>query len=129
MPPAKGYSQVVVVPPGAALVYVSGQIGMRPDGTLEPGGFAAQVTRAFTNLAAALEAAGSNLAHIVKLTHYLTDVDAQLAEVRSIRDRFLDPTAPPASTAVEVSRLVIEGVLYEVDAVAFVLPGAPGGAG
>jgi enamine deaminase RidA (YjgF/YER057c/UK114 family) len=43
--------------------------------------------------------------------------------VREVRDQFLDTANPPASTAVEVSRLLREGILIEVDAIA-VLPSA-----
>jgi enamine deaminase RidA (YjgF/YER057c/UK114 family) len=57
---------------------------------------------------------------VAKLTIYLVDAD-QLPAVREVRDRYVDTRRPPASTAVEVRRLVSEELLLEVEAVA-VLP-------
>jgi len=55
----------------------------------------------------------------VKLGYYLTDI-SRIGAVRGIRDEYVDTENPPASTAVEVSRLFREGLLIEVEAVAVV---------
>lgn len=117
-PPA-GYSHVAVVTHGR-LVFISGQVPVDRSGHLVgPNDLAAQAQQVFTNLKAALEAAGTDFAHVVKLTFYLTDA-SQIAAVRAVRDRFVDAAHPPASTAVEIRRLVREEFLLEVDAVGVV---------
>ncbi len=115
-PPA-GYSHVAVVS-GGRLVFVSGQVSVDASGKLVgPNDLAAQTRQIFANLKAALAAAGTDFAHVAKLTFYLTDA-SKIAAVRAVRDEFVDVRHPPASTAVEVRRLVREEFLLEVDAVA-----------
>lgn len=117
-PPA-GYSHVAEVT-GGRLVFLSGQVAVDRSGTVVgPGDIAAQTRQVFLNLKAALEAAGTDFAHVAKLTFYLLDA-SKIAVVRGVRDEFVDTHHPPASTAVEVRRLVREEFLVEVDAVAVV---------
>jgi enamine deaminase RidA (YjgF/YER057c/UK114 family) len=61
----------------------------------------------------------SGFEHVVKLNYYLVDA-TQLPVVREVRDEFINTHQPPASTAVEVRRLVREDLLIEVDAVAMI---------
>ncbi len=117
MPPAAGSSHVVEIT-GGKLLFLSGQVPVDASGTLVgPGDLAAQTRQVFTNLKAGLEAAGTDFAQVVKLSFFLTDI-SRIAAVRGIRDQFVDTRHPPASTAVEVRRLVREEFLIEVDAVA-----------
>lgn len=117
-PPA-GYSHVAEVT-GGRLLFISGQVSVDRSGDLVAAGdLAGQARQVFANLKAALEAAGTDFAHVAKLTFYLTDA-SKIAAVRAVRDEFVDPRHPPASTAVEVRRLVREEFLLEVDAVAVV---------
>lgn len=117
MPAAAGYSHVVTVP-GGTLVFLSGQVPLDASGTLVgPGDLAAQTRQVFSNLKAGLEAAGTDFARVVKLSFFLTDI-SRIAVVRGVRDEFVNTEHPPASTAVEVKRLVREEFLIEVDAVA-----------
>jgi enamine deaminase RidA (YjgF/YER057c/UK114 family) len=60
-PPFGAYSHAIEVPPGARWLYVSGQVGVQPDGTLGADA-AAQIEWAFRNLVAVLEAAGMGAA-------------------------------------------------------------------
>jgi enamine deaminase RidA (YjgF/YER057c/UK114 family) len=118
-----GYSHVAEVTAGRP-VYISGQVALDPTGALVgPGDVGAQAGQVFENLAAALRAVGAGFGQVVKLTIYLLDAD-QLPAVREVRDRYVDTSRPPASTAVEVRRLARQDLLLEVEAVA-VLP-APG---
>jgi enamine deaminase RidA (YjgF/YER057c/UK114 family) len=55
---------------------------------------------------------------VVKLNNYLTDIRAQLPLYRDVRDSYVSTANPPASTTVEISKLAIDGALYEVEAVA-----------
>ena len=106
------YSQAIAC---GGTVYLSGQIALDPaSGQLVEGGFAAQVNRAFENLAAVATAGGGSLAHCVKLTLYLTDL-ALFAQVNEIMQRhFAQPY--PARSTVGVSALP-RGAQFEVDAV------------
>jgi enamine deaminase RidA (YjgF/YER057c/UK114 family) len=114
-----GYTHVVEVTAGRP-VYIAGQVAIDPAGTLVGrGDVRAQAGQVFENLRAALEAVGAGFGEVVKLTIYLVDA-AHLPAVREVRDRYVDTARPPASTAVQVSRLVMDDLLLEVEAVAVV---------
>jgi enamine deaminase RidA (YjgF/YER057c/UK114 family) len=99
-------------------VVVAGQVALDPAGNIVGiGDFAAQATQVFENVSAALTAAGSSLAQLVKLTTFFTDM-THVPAFRSVRDRFLDPAHLPASTLVEVSQLFRPEFLIEVEAIA-----------
>lgn len=119
LPPPAGYSHVAKVS-GGEIVFVSGQVALDRGGNLVGANdMAAQARQVFTNLRAALEGAGTDFAHVVKLTFYVVDA-SKMAAVRQVRDEFVDTRHPPASTAVEIRRLVRAEFLIEVDAVATV---------
>ncbi len=120
LPPARGYSQLVEVPGGSRMVFVSGQVALDSAGRLVgPGDVRAQTRQTFENLRRALAAAGATFADVVKLTYYVLDA-GQVGVVRAERDRFVNVAAPPASTLVEVRRLFRDDLLIEVEAVAVV---------
>lgn len=97
------------------LLFVSGQVGSREDGSPEPD-FERQVQLAFDNLAAVLEAAGCTLADVVDVTTYHTDPDAQFETVRAVRERVIGEPPYPTWTAVGASLLY--GFDFEIKAVA-----------
>ena len=120
LPPSRGYTQVVEVPAGHRMVFLSGQVPLDSTGALRGGtDFRAQANQVFENLRAGLAAAGADFGDVVKLTFYILDV-RNLPALREVRDRFVDPAAPPASTLVQVSRLFRDDVLLEVEAIAAV---------
>lgn len=109
------YSHGVAAPADTGAIYVSGQVGVGPDGELGES-FAAQCERAIDNVAAVLAEAGAGLADIVKMTFFITnrrDMD-ELVRVRKAR---LDGVSP-AITTVVVSGLVEPEWLVEVEALA-----------
>jgi enamine deaminase RidA (YjgF/YER057c/UK114 family) len=117
-----GYSHVAETS-GGKLVYIAGQVALKPSGGLAgPGDFPAQVEQVFANLKTAVEAAGGSLCHIIKLNYYCVDsVDsAQFSALREIRDRYVNTQNPPASTLVVVLRLARPEWLVEIEAVAAV---------
>jgi enamine deaminase RidA (YjgF/YER057c/UK114 family) len=120
LPAPHGYSQVATVPAGTQ-VWVSGQVGSEPDGSV-PEGMEAQARLAMRNVGRALAAAGATWADVFKITVFVTDISA-LATVRAVREEFAGAGAEPASTLVEVSALVRPELLIEVEAVALA-PGA-----
>jgi len=114
-----GYTHVVEVTAGRP-VYIAGQVALDPSGAIVgPGDIRTQARQVFDNLRAALEAVGAGFDQVVKLTFYLVDA-TQLPVVREIRDQYVNTQQPPASTAVEVRRLVHDDVLIEVEAIAVV---------
>jgi enamine deaminase RidA (YjgF/YER057c/UK114 family) len=112
-----GYTHVVEVTAGRP-VYIAGQVALDPSGVIVgPGDIRAR--QVFENLRAALQAVGAGFEQVVKLTYYLVDA-TQLPVVREVRDQYINTRQPPASTAVEVRRLVQEDLLIEVEAVAVI---------
>jgi reactive intermediate/imine deaminase len=116
MPPVNGYSHAVAFQ--GRLVAVSGQVPLDADGRLVGRGDPeAQARQVFTNLEAALAAAGATMDHVIKLTVFLTDM-ADLAAFRTVRDEFIRADTPPASSLVQVSGLVNPEFRIEVEALA-----------
>jgi 2-iminobutanoate/2-iminopropanoate deaminase len=110
------YSQAVRV---GSDVFASGQVGLDPaTGSLVSGGIREQTARALENLAAVLEEAGLDLAHIVKTTVFLKSM-ADFAAMNEVYARYLAPegVVPPARSTVEVARLP-KDALVEIDAIA-----------
>ena len=95
-------------------VYLSGQIGLDPAAMQLVEGIEAQIHRVFRNLAAVADAAGSDLAHAVRMTVYLTDL-AHFARVNEIMAQYVREPYP-ARAAVGVAGLP-RGALVEIDAV------------
>lgn len=113
--PVGAYSHTAVVLAGTELVYVSGQVGMRPDGSV-PADFAGQAEVVYQNLRACLAAHGLGMDSVVKLTTFI--VSGQDVQVmREIRQRHFGGHNP-ASTAVFVPQLVSPTYLLEVEAIA-----------
>src|SRR5690348_15942821 len=116
--PARGFSHATVA---GDTVWIGGQVGSDSAGTIvEPGDLVAQYGRAIRNLAIALRAAGCEPEDTVKLTYYVTDIQAYRDNRRAIGAvyRELFRSDYPASTLVEVRSLVDPNALIEIDAVA-----------
>jgi enamine deaminase RidA (YjgF/YER057c/UK114 family) len=86
------------------LLFVSGQVGSRDDGSPEPT-FEAQVRRAFANLKAILQAAGCTFDDVVDVTTFHTDPAAQLETVQAVRTAEIGEPPYPNWTAVGVTWL------------------------
>jgi 2-iminobutanoate/2-iminopropanoate deaminase len=100
------------------LLFVSGQTGIDEAGELVGiGDFDAQADRAFRNLAAVLEAGGSSLAHVVKVTIFLTDMATNFPKIVELRGKWFTPPYP-ADTIVEVRSLYRPEVEIEIEAIA-----------
>ena len=98
------------------LVFVAGQLGLRPgEGEMVGSGIAEQTEQVLTNLAAILQEAGSVLDKLVKTTVFLTNLD-DFAGMNEVYARHVGER-PPARSTVEVSRLP-SGALVEIEAIA-----------
>jgi 2-iminobutanoate/2-iminopropanoate deaminase len=100
-----------------SFVFCSGQIALRPDGSLVQGDVAAETRQVLTNLSKVLEAAGSSLPSVVKTTVFLRDM-ADFTAMNDVYEEFF-ADAPPARATVAVAGLP-RGVRVEIEAVAVV---------
>lgn len=99
------------------LVFVSGCVPVDGAGTLVGGDdVVAQARQVFHNIGEILAAAGATFSDVVKVTVFLTQIEDR-ADVDVVR-REVFGSARPASTLVEISRLLVPGARIEVEAVA-----------
>lgn len=105
-----------IVAEGKRVVFVSGMAGI--DGTWKPVSLdvTAQAEQTLENIKAILSSAGGSLDDVVKVTIFLTSVD-DYAKVNAVRARYFRPPYP-ASSCVEVSKLVVDGLRVEIEAIA-----------
>ena len=111
-----GYSHVVEITGPGRIVYIAGQLGLKPDGKIA-GDFRAQAVQAFENLKNALASVGATFNDVVKLNNYLVDIKSNLGAYREVRDLYVNVKAPPASTTIGIPALAREDALYEVEAI------------
>lgn len=99
-------------------IFVSGCVAVDPKGEIAGGSVAEQTRVIIQNIARVLEAAGADLASVVRTTVYMVDI-ARFGEMNvAYRAAFKDPL--PARSTVEISRLARPSFLLEIDAVAYV---------
>ena len=113
--PTGFYSHAAEVAPNARWLYLSGQAGVRLDGST-PQDFPAQAEQTFANIRAILADAGMGVEDLVKLVVYIMRAE-DLPELRRARNAFLGD-ARPAQTVVRIAGLAVAGWLIEVEAVA-----------
>jgi enamine deaminase RidA (YjgF/YER057c/UK114 family) len=119
--PARGYSNGICVDDATRFVFVAGQIAWDANQNLVGAGdFPAQFEQALRNVVRVVEEAGGVAAHVVRLTIYVTDKRAYLADLAGVgaayRGIFGDHY--PAMALVQVADLLEEGALVEVEATA-----------
>ncbi|SMB95529.1 RidA family protein [Deinococcus hopiensis] len=106
------YSQATTF---GGLVITSGQIPLRPDGTLVEEGIEAQTRQVLENLVAVLQAAGSDLSRVVKSTVFLADMN-EFAAMNAVYAEYFQAPYPARST-VQVARLPRD-VRVEIEVIA-----------
>lgn len=109
------YSHTAVVPAGTELIFISGQLGVRPDGST-PVTIGEQADQVFANIIALLRSHGLQATDIIKLTTFMVMGQAGDA-VRAARLKHLG-SHRPCSTAVFVSELVDPSWFVEIEAIA-----------
>jgi enamine deaminase RidA (YjgF/YER057c/UK114 family) len=116
------YTHAVTAEGAGKLVYVSGQVSWDASGNVVgKGDMRAQSEQVFSNVGAALKAAGAGWDDVVKMNGYMVGMHAErVSTYREVRQRFLKEGALPASTLVGVERLVDPDLLLEVEVVAAV---------
>jgi 2-iminobutanoate/2-iminopropanoate deaminase len=106
------YSQAITA---NGFVFVSGQLGLKPDHAEIEGGIVEQTEQIFANLRAILEEAGTSLERLVKTTVFLAD----LGDFSAMNEVYAGSvgSSPPARSTVEVAALP-SGAVVEIEAVA-----------
>ncbi|OCH87718.1 YjgF-like protein [Obba rivulosa] len=113
VPPLPVYSHATI---SGKTVYVSGSIGCNKDMSLVEGGVQAQTRAALTNMHKILEAAGSGLDHVLKVTVFLPNIARDFALMNEVYKEFF-PTSPPARTCIGVAALPL-GAEVEIECIA-----------
>jgi len=114
--PIVGYSRAVRV---GSLVQVAGTAAVGPDGrTVAPGDGGAQARHILGIIEAALREAGARLEHVTRTRIYVTDISQWGAIGRAHGERFAN--IRPATTMVEVSKLIAPDMVVEIEAEAWV---------
>jgi enamine deaminase RidA (YjgF/YER057c/UK114 family) len=125
---AMPYAPAVVVPPGVALVLISGchaspvyhQHPHVPEEHILPPSMREQARRAFENVRLSLDALGLTWGHVVKVTRFLTDIREQ-DELNRVQREFLGEHQA-ASTTVQVTALVVPDARVEIEVLAAAPP-------
>ena len=110
--PIAPYSHAIEVPANAKRLVISGQLGIRPDGSV-PESIDAQAEQALENFIAILDSAGYTLADVVRLRLYAVR-EEDLPAIRAVRDRVLGGHEP-VSTLVVVRALAKPDFLFEIE--------------
>ncbi len=106
------YSQAIKT---GGMVYASGQVALRPDGSFNDGDIAAQTTQVFENLTAVLKEAGSGLDKVLKTTVFLSDMD-NFAAMNEVYAKFFGEHKPARSTV--AVKTLPKNALVEIECIA-----------
>ncbi|MFI6170477.1 RidA family protein [Nocardia sp. NPDC051052] len=119
-PRPRGYANGIAA--RGEMVFVAGMIGWDTEGVIRSHDIADQVRQALRNIVAVLAEAGARPAHIVRMTWYVTDVDAYVGAYREIGVAFREVIGDfsAAMTAVEVTRLVEPDAKVEIEVTAVI---------
>ena len=118
--PSGHFSQAIAIEAKGTLVFLSGMTSRRADGTIAGvGDIEAQTRQVCENLKSAVEAAGGSLDDVCRVDVYVRNMEHFEAIHKVRREYFKGP--PPASTMVEVTKMVHPDYLIEINAIA-VLP-------
>ena len=117
--PMGHFSQATVVEARGRLVFISGMTARRPDGTIAGiGDVTAQTRQVCENLKAAVEAANGTMGDICRVDVYVRNIE-HFEAIHQVRREYFPPPAP-ASTMVEVTKMVSPDYLIEINAIAVI---------
>ena len=108
------YSQAKVI---NNFIFTSGQIPLKVDGTIVSDNFKLECIQVLDNISEILNASGSNMSNIIKLTVYLTDLK-NFSVLNTVFENYFSNSLPARST-VEVSKLP-KNVRVEIEAIGFI---------
>ncbi len=113
-----GFSHGVMAPAGVRLLFVAGQTAANATGAVEHSEFPHQFDRALANTLAVVREAGGEPTAVVRMTLYVTDMGAYRSARASLGEIWRRHMGShyPAMTVVQVSRLVEEFAVVEIEA-------------
>jgi enamine deaminase RidA (YjgF/YER057c/UK114 family) len=119
-----GYSHVIEVTGPHRIVFFAGQTGADANGKVGAD-FRTQAVQVFENIKIALASVGGGFEHVVKMTAYHTDLDANAATYREVRGSYFpNKAALPGHTLLQISRLANPAFQLEVELIAILPPKA-----
>lgn len=118
----RGYSHGLLTLDGGRLLFVAGQTASDASGKVAIAGFVEQWGRALEKVLTVVREAGGSPGDIARLTIYVTDLAAYLANLQALGEAYRDLMGPhyPAMALVEVKGLVDAGAVVEIEATAVV---------
>ncbi len=117
--PVGNFSQATMVEAEGRLVFISGMTARRPDGSIAGvGDITAQTKQVCENIKAAVEAAGGTLDHVCRVDVYVRNME-HFEAIHAVRRQYFKPPLP-ASTMVEVTKMVSPEYLIEINAIAVI---------
>ena len=117
--PIGNFSQATMVEAQGRLVFISGMTSRRPDGTIAGvGDIKAQTKQVCENIKSAVEAAGGTLDHVCRVDVYVRNME-HFEAIHEVRRQYFRPPLP-ASTMVEVTKMVSPDYLIEINAIAVI---------
>lgn len=115
--PIGNFSQATIVEARGRLVFISGMTARRPDGTIAGiGDISEQTRQVCENIKAAVEAAGGTLDDVCRVDVYVRNME-HFEAIHKVRREYFKPPLP-ASTMVEVTKMVSPDYLIEINAIA-----------
>ncbi|MBC9796687.1 RidA family protein [Sinomicrobium weinanense] len=117
----RGYSNSAEIDLGGSkMVILSGQIAVNTKGEIVGiNDFEKQADQVFRNISSLVEKSGGSMDDLVKIDCYFTDI-SKLGTFRKVRDRYINPEAPPTSTAMQIDQLVHKDLMIEIAATAVI---------
>ena len=110
------FSQATTIEANGKLVFVSGMTARKPDGTIAGIGDVTEQTRQVCeNIKSAMEAAGGSLDDVVRVDVYVRNIE-HFDKIHAVRREYFKPPLP-ASTMVEVTKMVSPDYLIEINAI------------
>lgn len=115
----KGYANGVIAQ-GDSMIFCGGQIGWNKDERFEHHDFIGQFRQALENVVAVLKSAGAGPEHVTRMTWYVTDRQQYVADLGAVGRTYRDIMGKhfPAMSVVEVSALIEDDALVEIEATA-----------
>ncbi len=116
----KGYANGIEA--SGRMIFVAGQIGWDKDRRFQAKDFAGQFEQTLLNIVAVLREAGAGPEHVVRLTWFVTDKRAYLADARRVGEIYRNVMGRnfPAMSVVQVAALIEDEAILEIEATAVV---------
>ena len=119
--PSGHFSQAIAIEAKGKLVFISGMTARKPDGSIAGiGDIEAQTRQVCENIKSAVESAGGTLDDVCRVDVFVRNIE-HFDKIHKVRREYFK-TPPPASTMVEVTKMVSPDYLIEINAIAVISP-------